>query len=92
LPSSRREELASKVLKLIEENRDGWVKAAFFSDPSVSRLLDELHARWSAAGCRGIPLDYASEEELEVLSEKAGEYASMSSSEAMAVVLKRMEL
>ncbi|MCX8195779.1 MAG: hypothetical protein N3F67_01675 [Acidilobaceae archaeon] len=69
------------ILKAIEDNRSPWVKAAFYSDPDVSRILEELTKRWEREG-RGIPLDYATEEELEELYRKAASYAFMSEEEA----------
>ena len=69
------------ILKYIEENKSPWVKAAFYSDPDVSRLLEELTKRWEREG-RGMPLDYATEEELEELYNKAMKYAFMSDDEA----------
>ncbi|MEN3000070.1 MAG: hypothetical protein ABDH61_05810 [Acidilobaceae archaeon] len=57
------------------------MKAAFYSDPEVSRILEELTRRWEKEG-RGIPLDYATEEELEELYRRAMRYAFMSDEEA----------
>ncbi|MEM1619307.1 MAG: hypothetical protein QXU52_00930 [Fervidicoccaceae archaeon] len=87
---AKREELRRELVELIEESRDSWIKAAFFSDPTVANLLEELHERWAGSGGVGAPLDYAEQNELEELVTRARRYSSMSSSEAARLVIERM--
>lgn len=75
--------MKEEILRLIDENRSPWVKAAFYSDPEVSKIVESLIARWESRGMSGIPLDHATEEELRILYKKAQEYGTMSDIEAM---------
>jgi len=79
------EELKRDIIRLIDENRSPWVKAAFYSNPEVSSILGKLIDLWESNGRRGIPLDYASEDELRVLHRLARRYASLSDEEARAL-------
>ncbi len=81
-----KEELKREIVKLIDENRSPWVKAAFYSNPEVSGILDRLISLWESNDRRGIPLDYASEDELRTLHRLARRYASLSDDEARALV------
>ncbi|MEM0366050.1 MAG: hypothetical protein QXR02_00755 [Acidilobaceae archaeon] len=74
--------IKSEILKLIDENRSPWVKAAFYSNPRVSSILEKLIDLWEANNRVGIPLDYATKEELEELYNIALSYAYMSDEEA----------
>ncbi len=65
------EDMVREILRLIDESGDYWKKATFYSDPEVCALLDELYQRWEANERRGMPLDYASEEEVYFLYRKA---------------------
>ncbi|MDM7275921.1 MAG: hypothetical protein P3X22_007420 [Thermoprotei archaeon] len=80
-----KEEVKADIIKLIDENRSPWVKAAFYSDPRVSTILGRLIEEWESEGRQGIPLDYASDEELEILHETARRYAYMSDEEARSI-------
>jgi len=60
-----------EIMALIDENIDGWRKAAFYADEEVSQLLEELYARWENSGKLGRPLDYATDEEIAFLYKKA---------------------
>ncbi len=80
-----KEELKRDIIKLIDENRSPWVKAAFYSDPEVSSILDRLLNMWESNDRRGIPLDYADEDELKILHRLARRYASLSDDEARAL-------
>lgn len=85
-----RERLKRELINLIDLNKDAWVKAAFFSDDVVEKLMEVLYARWENSDEAGIPIDYASVEELKVLLELAHKYARMSSRDAMNLVIKRI--
>ncbi len=87
---SERERLIRILLDLIEDNEVAWRKAAFYSDPQVERIYSRLVDEWIKAGERGIPLDYATLEELRVLVEAAKRYAFISESRARALALSRM--
>jgi hypothetical protein len=81
------EELKRDIIRLIDENRSPWVKAAFYSNQEVSSILDRLVNIWESNDRRGIPLDYANEEELKTLHRHARRYASLSDDEARALAL-----
>ena len=55
----------------MELSADPWRKMAFYSDREVVAIMDEVYARWEESGRIGEPLDYATDEELEVLAKKA---------------------
>ncbi len=86
-----REEVKADIIKLIDENRSPWVKAAFYSDSKVSPILERLIGEWESRGRQGIPLDYASDEELETLHEIARRYAYMSDEEARSIAWSTSE-
>lgn len=65
------EEKVREVVELIDECDDYWRKAAFYSDPDVSALLDSLYERWESNNMQGVPLDYATDEEVDFLYHKA---------------------
>ncbi|GEM_PF-1613679 len=65
------EEKVQEIVELIDECGDYWRKAAFYSDPDVSALLDSLYERWESSNMQGIPLDYATDEEVDFLYRKA---------------------
>jgi len=88
--ASRRERIVRELYELIEENAVAWRKAAFYSDPEVERIYSRLVAEWEARGAEGAPLDYASDEELEVLLAAARRYAFMPESRARAIAMARM--
>lgn len=78
------------ILHLIDDQEDNWLKAAFYGDESVRRILDRLYEEWEKAGRRGIPLDYATLEELVELERIARRYAAMSQAELQMIALHRM--
>jgi len=86
-----REELKQKLINLIDMSSDSGPKIAFYSDPKVSDLINELYKRWERSGCRGIPLDYADDEELEFLYRKALKYSSVTEAEAWQIYIKSEE-
>ncbi len=65
------EEKIREIVELIDECDDYWRKAAFYSDPDVSALLDTLYERWESSSMRGVPLDYATDDEVDFLYHKA---------------------
>ena len=66
-----REKLVKEIMRIIDESPDPWRKTAFYSDPEVQQLLDALYDRWNNSGGAGIPLDYATDEEVKFLYKKA---------------------
>ncbi len=70
----KEEKLKDKIIKLIDESRDDWKKAAFYGDEAVQEILDKLYSRWEENNRRDRPIDYATLEELEVLAKLAEKY------------------
>ncbi|MEL9929504.1 MAG: hypothetical protein QXJ51_05100 [Sulfolobales archaeon] len=68
------EDLKKIIINSIEENKDPLVKAAYYSDKDVSSIVSRLIDRWEKSGYRGVPLDYATYEELRILASKAEFY------------------
>jgi len=68
------ENMKKEIIEIVDKNWNPWVKAAFYSDPEVEAILTELYEVWEKENRRGIPLDYASYEQLEILYFKAQEY------------------
>ncbi len=87
---ARRERLVKTLMELIEYNDVAWRKAAFYSDPEVDKIYSRLIDEWIKNGEKGIPLDYATDEELEILVRVARRYAFMSEAKARALALARM--
>ncbi len=85
-----KEELVQELISLIEDNESPWRKAAFYSDPKVGPIYEKLINAWLKAGEKGIPLDYASIEDLEVLVSIARKYAFMNENRARAIAMSRM--
>lgn len=84
-----RDKMKSEILELIDDNYSNWRKAAFYSDPEVVEILDRLQREWEDGGMQGYPIDYASDEELEILYEKARTYAYMPEDRARSIVFGR---
>ncbi len=84
------EAVKREIIELIDEHYSGWVKAAFYSDPRVSKIMDRLLVAWRENSNVGSPIDYASENELLVLLSEARRYSSMSEATARALALSRM--
>jgi len=61
----------NEIIELIDMSRDPWRKVSFYSDDEVQEILQNLYERWRNGGFRGIPLNYASDEELNILLHKA---------------------
>jgi len=67
----RRDKMIKELLYIIEESDDVWRKVAFYSDPQVQKILDDLYVRWGNSNYVGQPLELASDEELKILHYKA---------------------
>lgn len=85
------EKMKSEIINLIDENSSNWIKAAFFSDEMIEIIMEALYAKWEQNQEEGMPIDYATEDQLKIMLKKARQYASMKPEEAMRLVLKRME-
>lgn len=70
------DELKREIVSLIDDNVDVAVKAAFYSDPDVSEILNNLYQRWESNNNKNEPLDYATMDELKLLVIKARFYYS----------------
>jgi len=82
--------MREEIVELIDKHWNSWVKAAFYSDPQVSRIMDRLVAVWQENGEEGRPIDYASEDELVILLRAARRYYLLDPKRAMAVALANM--
>lgn len=83
-------EMVNELISLIDLNKETWIKAAFFSDETVEKIMEILYSRWEANNEVGIPLDYASGEELKILLDIARRYVKMSPDEARSLVIRRI--
>ena len=68
-----------------------WHKSAFYSDPLVTRILEELYRRWEKANRQGEPIHYVTKEELDILYRKAKQYTRMPTWQAKRLVEERLE-
>ncbi len=84
------EKMRKEIIELIDKHWNNWIKAAFYSDPEVAKIMDRLVREWSSKGERGAPIDYATEDELLVLLRAARKYYSMDPRRAMAIALSSM--
>ncbi len=82
-----REKLIREITINIDENRDQWKRAAFYSDETVQNILDRLYSEWEKNNKKGKPLDYATIDELETLAILAKKYSRMDSALAMRAFL-----
>ncbi|MGC8679594.1 MAG: hypothetical protein ACP5TH_07375 [Fervidicoccaceae archaeon] len=85
------EKMRNEIINLIDENSSNWIKAAFFSDEVIEVIMEALYSKWEQSNEQGMPIDYATGDELKIMLKKAQQYASMKPEEAMRLVLKRME-
>lgn len=83
-------EMKDQLINLVDMNKDTWVKAAFFSDETVEKIMEILYSRWEANNEEGIPIDYASAQELEILLDIAKKYTNMKTDDARSLVLSRI--
>jgi len=86
-----REEMKQRIISLIDDSRESARKICFYSDPSVSSILDSLYKRWEDGNRVGIPLDYANDEELEILYRMAVKYQHATEADALSVILASQE-
>ncbi|MEB3774217.1 MAG: hypothetical protein GSR86_04745 [Desulfurococcales archaeon] len=84
-----RDRVKREILSLIDDNYSNWRKAAFYSDPEVIVILDRLQSVWEDNDMQGYPIDYATDEELQVLLDKARRYAYMPEDSARGIVFSR---
>lgn len=68
------EDMKKEIIDIVDKNWNPWVKAAFYSDPDVEAILTSLYEEWESQGRLGTPLDYATQEQIEILYHKAQEY------------------
>lgn len=76
-----RDKAINRILSLIDESNDNWRKTGFYSDPVVQDIMMKLYERWNNNNRKGIPLDYATNEELFILVRKAEHYSMIPASE-----------
>jgi len=55
------------LISRVDESSDPWVKVSFYSDEVVTKILDRVYDRWVKSGCRGEPITYLTDDELEEL-------------------------
>mgnify|MGYP000409700150 CR=1 FL=1 len=68
------EELKRRITMLIDDSTNNWAKIAFYSDPNVARILDLVYGRWEQNNRKGLPIDYATIDELHILVHAAEKY------------------
>ena len=73
-----RERLIREIEMYVDYNPNIYAKIAFYSDLEVQRILENIYKRWEEAGRRGIPLDFATMDELKLLASKALKYKDAS--------------
>uniref|UniRef100_A0A7C4HCM2 Uncharacterized protein n=1 Tax=Staphylothermus marinus TaxID=2280 RepID=A0A7C4HCM2_STAMA len=78
----KKEDKKRKIIDLIDKSNKQGPKIAFYSDQHVSSLMNELYKRWKDNGERGIPLDYATDNEIESLYNMAVKYSNVTDEEA----------
>jgi hypothetical protein len=81
--------MKDRIVELIDENKRNGPKIAFYSDPRVSSIMEQLYSRLEANNRSGKPLDYASEEELKFLYNMALKYSDISDEEAWLIYMSR---
>lgn len=88
----KRDKMIRELINMIDETDDVWKKIAFYSDPRVQEILDSLYVRWSDARYEKTPLDYASDEELKELYDKAIHIKDEDKDRAMLNMYKKLAL
>ncbi|WP_448578055.1 hypothetical protein [Thermosphaera sp.] len=67
------EKLKKEIIGLIDESTLPVIKEAFYSNPNVEAIMEKLYEQWENNNHIGIPLDYATYEELLLLHKVARE-------------------
>lgn len=70
------ERLKREIIRLVDESREVGVKIAFYGDERVQAVMDRITAEWERRGRAGLPLDYATEDELKTLHSLAVYYST----------------
>jgi len=78
-----RKRLILEIERWIEYSPNIYAKAAFYGDDVVVEIVERLYRRWQENGGRGMPLDYATLEELRVLAAKAQQYRNATLAQAL---------
>jgi hypothetical protein len=87
---SKDEELKEKLTVFLDQDPRKWVRSAFYSDPEVQQVMDDLYGKWEESGRKGMPIDHASHDELVFLWNKASKYLGMNENVARAIVFNRL--
>lgn len=88
----KRDKMIKELTYMIDETDDVWKKIAFYSDQRVQEILDSLYVRWSNASYEKTPLDYASDEELKELYNKAVRIKDEDKDRAMLSMYRKLAL
>jgi len=81
------ESIKEEIVRLIDENPDQWIKAAFYSDERVKHIMANLYERWERDDSRMLPIDYATLDELKQLYALAKKYSRLDTGTAMRIAL-----
>jgi|GEM_PF-957696 hypothetical protein len=76
MDEKKRKKYIEKIIELIDDNENQNVKILFYSDEYVINVMDKLYQRWNNNNQNGIPLEYATDEELLNLYKRAAYYQS----------------
>lgn len=82
--------LKREIIALIDESSEQVYKIAFYSDPKVSSIMDRLISKWERNQQKGIPLDYATEDEVRTLHDVAVKIARIPPQELQSMYLRRI--
>ncbi len=81
------ESIKEEIVRLIDENPNQWIKAAFYSDEKVKQIMASLYERWEKSDSRMLPIDYATLDELKQLYTLARRYSRLDTGTAMRIAL-----
>lgn len=81
------ESIKEEIVRLIDENPNQWIKAAFYSDEKVKHIMASLYERWEKNDSRMLPIDYATLDELRQLHALARKYSRLDTGTAMRIAL-----
>ncbi|RLG77572.1 MAG: hypothetical protein DRO12_01850 [Thermoprotei archaeon] len=71
----------------VDYNPNNYAKAMFYADEEVMAILDKLYERWEEHGRKGVPLDYATIDELRVLYYKSRLYRDATGEDLISVAI-----